>query len=241
MNSKIIKGFLAGFIVALMLTTTFSSYAETGKKQLNAVYNNIKLIVNGTPVPLVDSNGNNVEPFIVAGTTYLPVKVLADALGQEVRFDKDINAIVVGKEKLSGKIGIVDLLKKIPLYESFYGRYASHLTSSGNSSFYVLQEKYSASNNFSGSGTILLKGDFKRLTGILASPDGENSASLEIKGDGKVLFSYKDLLTQGVKGSHMGLYSGQKPANIDIDLTGVDKLEISSYNFFNVVFEPIGN
>ncbi|MFS0557061.1 stalk domain-containing protein [Brevibacillus sp. 179-C9.3 HS] len=69
---------------ALVLTTTLiptSSQAATGTKNLQAKYNNIKVIYNGAAVP------TNIEPFIVNGTTYIPLRMMADVFSKDVAWD----------------------------------------------------------------------------------------------------------------------------------------------------------
>ncbi|UIO43720.1 copper amine oxidase N-terminal domain-containing protein [Brevibacillus brevis] len=69
---------------ALILTTTLiptSSQAATGTKNLQAKYNNIKVIYNGAAVP------TTIEPFIVNGTTYIPLRMMAGVFSKDVAWD----------------------------------------------------------------------------------------------------------------------------------------------------------
>ncbi|WP_429842727.1 stalk domain-containing protein [Brevibacillus sp. FIR094] len=69
---------------ALILTTTLiptSSQAATGTKNLQAKYNNIKVIYNGATVP------TTIEPFIVNGTTYIPLRMMAGVFNKDVAWD----------------------------------------------------------------------------------------------------------------------------------------------------------
>lgn len=81
------KDFLAGFLAAvLMLGMGVPSLAAT-VRQLNASYNNIKITLDGQLISTRDANGAPVDPFIVDGTTYLPVRAVSDALGLGVEWD----------------------------------------------------------------------------------------------------------------------------------------------------------
>lgn len=71
--------------------------AGTVTKTITANYMDIKLVVNGTAVTPKDANGNIVEPFACDGTTYLPVRALANALGQDVEWDGETNTIYIGE------------------------------------------------------------------------------------------------------------------------------------------------
>lgn len=82
------KGFLSGMVATFLLVGLISSaYATVGKKSVELDYNDIKVTMNGQPVNLVDANGNAVEPFAIAGTTYLPVRAVSNALGLGVDWD----------------------------------------------------------------------------------------------------------------------------------------------------------
>lgn len=83
-----LKGFITGVLVTLLLVGSVgTAMATVGTKAANLEYSNIKVTLDGTPVKLVDVNGNPVEPFIISGTTYLPVRAVAGAFGLEVDWD----------------------------------------------------------------------------------------------------------------------------------------------------------
>ncbi|MHB8064137.1 MAG: stalk domain-containing protein [Ruminiclostridium sp.] len=86
-------GYLAiGIIIALIIGTVTPAFAASKDivKQLTAYFTSggkpISVYVNGTKVAK-DSNGKAVTPFTVDGTTYLPVKAIADALGKDIKWD----------------------------------------------------------------------------------------------------------------------------------------------------------
>lgn len=89
-------------MIALALCLTLAlgvavTAASTVTKTLTATYADIKLVVNGTAVTPTDANGNVVEPFACDGTTYLPVRAVANALGQDVKWDGETNTIYIGE------------------------------------------------------------------------------------------------------------------------------------------------
>lgn len=57
----------------------------------------IRVTMDGSPVSLKDANGNAVTPIIVDGTTYLPVRAIADALQVPVLWDGDDQTVYLGK------------------------------------------------------------------------------------------------------------------------------------------------
>ena len=82
MNKEKIKGFITGIVVmTLIFSTAITGFAASGSQSITATYNNIKLYVNQKLITPKDAAGNTVEPFIYNGTTYLPVRAVANALG----------------------------------------------------------------------------------------------------------------------------------------------------------------
>ncbi len=88
---------LAGLTAATVILSS-SAFAANMQQTVTAVYNNIKIAVDGTRVIPKDVNGNVVSPFIIDGTTYLPVRALASALGQNVTWDSKTNTVNIGGE-----------------------------------------------------------------------------------------------------------------------------------------------
>ena len=70
------------------------------KNQTIAIeYNDIKVTLDGKPVELKDATGKTIEPFTYNGTTYLPVRAVANLLGVDVKWDGDTNTIYLGEAK----------------------------------------------------------------------------------------------------------------------------------------------
>ncbi|MED1793399.1 stalk domain-containing protein [Brevibacillus nitrificans] len=69
---------------ALILTAGLfpaSSDAQVAKKNLTANYNNIKVLYNGSQV------STTIEPFIVNGTTYIPLRMMAGVFNKDITWD----------------------------------------------------------------------------------------------------------------------------------------------------------
>lgn len=93
---KQFKGFLSGILVSVLVLSMIGTAAATvGKKTVDVDYNNIKVTMNGEAVNLVDANGNPVEPFAINGTTYLPVRAVANALGLTVGWDQATTTVIL--------------------------------------------------------------------------------------------------------------------------------------------------
>ena len=81
-----IKSLVSGIVIGSMLTGGIT-LAKTGSETLEAWFSDIKIFVDGTKIEPKDANGNTVEPFIVNGTTYLPIRAIGEALHKEVTWD----------------------------------------------------------------------------------------------------------------------------------------------------------
>ncbi|WP_025716442.1 stalk domain-containing protein [Paenibacillus sp. 1-18] len=68
-----------------------STYAAQVTKPIQAVYNNIKIIYNGTEVPY----DAKTEPFLLDGVTYLPLKLAGTALDKKVDWDGTNKRVVI--------------------------------------------------------------------------------------------------------------------------------------------------
>lgn len=80
---------IALMIAVLMLVLSFSTtgFAAWATKTLQASYRNITVFVNNTQKVATNANGTVVEPFIVDGTTYVPLRGIAEMLGYQVSFN----------------------------------------------------------------------------------------------------------------------------------------------------------
>ena len=90
------KGFVSGILVTLLLVGCIGTAAATvGSKTAQLQYNDIHVTLDGTQVNLADANGNPAEPFIIDGTTYLPVRAISGALGLEVSWDAATHTVIL--------------------------------------------------------------------------------------------------------------------------------------------------
>lgn len=95
---KKFQGFIAGLLIGIMLTSGVA-YAKQIRKTAELFYNNIKISLNGQELRPKDINGNYVEPFIIDGTTYLPVRAVASVLGLSVDWNNNTNTVLLSNQK----------------------------------------------------------------------------------------------------------------------------------------------
>jgi hypothetical protein len=91
------KQFFVGLIVGAILFSSITVFAES--KDIKAFFNNIKISINGKQIELRDAAGNMVEPFIYEGTTYLPVRSIAQSLNMEVKYNESTNTVELTKKE----------------------------------------------------------------------------------------------------------------------------------------------
>ena len=93
-NKERVKGLVAGALIGAVVAGTAGVFAYTD--YIEAVYNDIKIVVDGQQITPDDGTGNMVEPFIYNGTTYLPVRAVANAFGKEADWDGSTNTVILG-------------------------------------------------------------------------------------------------------------------------------------------------
>lgn len=93
MKNKL-QGLLAGILIGIVLTSGMA-FAKQASKTAELFYRDIKISLNGKEVLPKDASGNYVEPFIIDGTTYLPVRAVANALSINVDWDGNTSTVIL--------------------------------------------------------------------------------------------------------------------------------------------------
>ncbi|MFD1955224.1 stalk domain-containing protein [Paenibacillus thailandensis] len=83
-------------VVASSVLLANTSFAADATKKLSAVYSNIVIKYNGSQV----STDASTEPFMVNGTTFVPVRLIGEATGNQVLWDQTNKTInITGTSK----------------------------------------------------------------------------------------------------------------------------------------------
>ena len=69
-----------------------------GVRDINISYRDISVFLDGEKLELMTADGKSAEPFIYEGTTYLPLRAVAEATNAQVEWDADINSIYLTSE-----------------------------------------------------------------------------------------------------------------------------------------------
>jgi hypothetical protein len=87
------KGFFAGFLLTILLSSTIAVLANTGT-MLEVFFSVNHVVVNGNRLNL----SHDEQPFISGGRTFLPVRVISEALGQPVNWDGNTGTVYIGSQ-----------------------------------------------------------------------------------------------------------------------------------------------
>lgn len=97
-NSSI-KGFVLGFIFAVIICAfCIPALAALADKTIT-VQQGVTVYLDDQPLDMKDANGNTVEAFVYNGTTYLPARAAANAVGKSIVYDPDTAGIYIGTHK----------------------------------------------------------------------------------------------------------------------------------------------
>lgn len=106
-KTKIIAVVL-GVLFALVATVSASS----GFVEATLRYRDIRVTLNGERIFLVDASGAPVEPFIIDGTTYLPLRAIANALGLAVGWDGTTSTVILIENRVKYMVYITKTGKR---------------------------------------------------------------------------------------------------------------------------------
>lgn len=207
-NKERVKGLVTGALIGAIAAGTVGAFAYTD--YIEAVYNDIKIVVDGQQITPTDGNGKVIEPFISYGTTYLPVRAVANAFGKEVDWNGETNTVTIGAKSFDwlDQMGYFEYdnshssdssMKPIPSNST-----ASDGTTYNRGLYFDLD--YSPYWKYD-DGTIdnyqtvsyKLDGKYKTFSGTLCSFGGGSCpAIVRIYGDGKELYT-SPLIAGGTK------------------------------------------
>jgi hypothetical protein len=120
---KKLKWFTLGVAVCLLITAfALPALASSRSKTAELFYRDIKITLDGTSVTPTDTNGNIVEPFIIDGTTYLPVRAITNALGLDVIWDEETSTVILtNPSKVPASAAGQEILNKNGIAISYLG------------------------------------------------------------------------------------------------------------------------
>ena len=216
-----LKGMVLGVLISSLVLGGTVTYAATNTK-LSVVLENIKYMFDGV-------HKQTTQSIIYNGTLYVPAKKVAQGFGESFTYD--------GKNKTAWygqKNGTFKYLDEIS-YARVDGKNPTgsinfkNWTNPANLKFTIADQQYLhgigsvldqnySSGDYQKSIDYNLNGKYKKLTGFIGVDDytknSVNTGTITIIGDGQELFRQENL-----KG-------GDMPSKINVDVSGVLKLQI---------------
>ena len=182
---KRLQGLVAGMLIGTILTSVIV-FAKSGTEMIEALYNNIKIYVDGVKIEPADATGKIVEPFIYNGTTYLPVRAVGEAIGKSVTWDGATQSVYLGD-----KPGAVQYMMDVCLAFQFDSTYYEECTTQNGKYFEMGGKKYSngfyataitgSNGNAGNSAFYNLDGKYKSLTFMAGAVDNQLSCDSEFR------------------------------------------------------------
>lgn len=105
------RSFFAGMLtMALLCTLVVSASAAYAKVTKTLSYQDIKVTLNGEQLNLRDAKGNKAYPFIMDGTTYLPIRAVSESLNLNVDWNSDTKTVILSGDTGSSNVSEVKSL-----------------------------------------------------------------------------------------------------------------------------------
>lgn len=207
------------FILALALMLVFSTVVFAARRvNITVTYDNVKVVVDGRQVQFgKDSKGNQIEPFIYNGTTYLPIRAVGEALGKEVQWDQNTKTAFLGDGMVNtGEVNVA----LTEIIKPFSKERAKVIAKDGDKLKFDLGGKeynngilFDSYYDKQGHANFNLEGKYTNLTGLLGADQEGITVKVDFIGDGMLLQSFD-------------IVSGQLPVNVNLNVTGVRLLEM---------------
>ena len=102
--------------VAVIIALSVTVLAKQATETISVMYDNIKILIDGVEYTAKDVNGNVIEPFIYNGTTYLPVRGIANAFDKDVDWEPQTSTVILGSKNYDwlDAIGYADYEVSMP-------------------------------------------------------------------------------------------------------------------------------
>lgn len=196
-----------------VLLLSSAIFAASFRKNITVDYIGIKLVVDGKEVIMGnDMAGNKIEPFAYEGTTYLPVRALAEALGKNVQWDDATKTVFIGDGAIAPAQGsVVDLLEITEPFSTDNAMTKINYSLAGVEYKNIVYFKSFLYRQ--GHANFNLEGKYTNLTAKLGANKAGTTIRFDFIADGKLLQSYD-------------VISGQLPVDVNLNVTGVSLLEI---------------
>lgn len=231
-KTRTVRTFLAGVLVTLLVVGMIPSALAAAGKTVT-IWPGINVYIDDQKLDAKDVNGKPVEIFTYNGTTYLPVRAIAEALGKNVQWDGKTQSVYIGQHGASST-------PTVWLTQMDYFAGTENVKTADKDQDNTGATHYNCFTE-SFDRTYVLNGQYSRLSGVLyqryehrsENTYGPNSNCLEIYGDGELLYS------KTFEGGETGI----TPIPFDVDVSGVLRLQVklkSQYRDYFYYYDLLG-
>lgn len=201
---------------AALLAGCITAFAANTTTLYDVIADGVRIVVDGRRINPTDANGNTVEPIIYNGTTYLPVRAVANTFGEAVSWDGRNYTVYLGNmegeleyptEELNTDDNIGDYFwKESRDLKDNYGNYYSRAIECdcNNHDYDATFEKICSMK-------------FSKVKGTIYVENGstlDDDIQIIIKTDGKTVYTSPVLNKMTA------------PVNFDVDITGCNIFQI---------------
>ena len=232
---KRFRALIAGVLIGA-LATGGAVFAKQATETISVIYDNIKILIDGKEYQPTDANGNAVEPFVYNGTTYLPVRAIANAFDKEVEWEPQTSTVVLGTKNYDwlDQMGFVDY-KTTGTKNTFSAIAEGTETSDGKNQsrgmrFYLTDDRDNgAKENEDGTWecyqniSYLLNGNYKTFEGAVSyvkEDISKLSSQIKFYGDGELIYA-SPVLSQGMQTA---------PFNVNVENIKLLKIHVEIVN-----------
>ena len=107
-------------VFALLIT---SALAASSYQTITVDYN-INLEINGGTPELTDADGNQVKPFVHNGTTYVPIRAVAEEMGAYVGYDANTRTAIIFQDDVEA----MSVVHDISVANNYFDNIISNMT-----------------------------------------------------------------------------------------------------------------
>ncbi|MHB8128981.1 MAG: stalk domain-containing protein [Mobilitalea sp.] len=110
MKNKRVKGFISVLLMATLCFFSVGYNTQAADKLIRATYDNTKIYLDKLRLVLEDEDGKEFKPVIIDGEIYLPVRLIASAVGKEVNWNRKTKKMYLTTPTSSNSVESEDLI-----------------------------------------------------------------------------------------------------------------------------------
>lgn len=217
-----VRSFVAGILITLLVVSMVPTALAAAGMSIY-IYPGINVYIDDQKLDPKDAKGNPVMVFTYNGTTYLPVRAIGEALGKNVSWDGSTNSVYVGKHGDTQPTTWLNTKEYFNTDGSSWSFDEKRKDNLGNEHTGCMRINYGSTYGRQGSISYALNGQYRRLTGVCFQRYDYRHRldvmAFEVYGDDRLL-------------ERIEIGPNVFPVNIDIDVAGVQVLQIKAVNVY---------